>query len=657
AGLVAALADAVAYAHQRGVVHRDLKPANVLLAKSQAPNPKSQSGNSPGWDLGFGAWDFSPKVTDFGLAKLADAGEPLTRSGAALGTPGYMAPEQARGRTAAVGPAVDVYALGAILYECLTGRPPFRGESDVETLQQVCDLDPVPPRRLRPAVPRDLETVCLKCLEKEPGRRYASAAELADDLRRVVDGRPVAARPVGPLGKLRRWARRKPVVAGLAAALVASLGVGAAAVGREYRRAEAERDAAVAERDRTGRLLDQARTSLGEMIGLGHNLVHAPDTVGQGLDILEVARRYHTTLLREDPDNTPIREQAVLICRRLALIRGERGERDAADAAWAEAAAHAEALAAGPGGDKHRSALVSLMTNWAEPLYFHGRFAECLAATERALPTAQAVDADRPDDPAASNGLVDVQYWRGMALWRVGRWPEGAAALQDALGVVRRHGPAYAARYGVGPEHNCLCRLSEGYSAARDLVRAEAYAREAVALIRAAVERRPADADLQIKLAASLNILGRPLYTARKLQAAVDAFRESNRIFAAHPQLTAFTGGVYQGYQRAAAAIARALAELGRPDDAGPDLTAAVRLPPPPPRAGRMNPTPPELFECYLQLIELALRHGETETARTLHAEAVGRLPPPEARSEGELAKWADLLTALGPKLRAKSTP
>jgi Tol biopolymer transport system component/predicted Ser/Thr protein kinase len=206
AELLETLALAAHYAHTRGVVHRDIKPANVLL---QA--------------------DGAPKLTDFGLARRLDVDVALTPTGQVLGTPGYMAPEQARGGKG-VGPPADVYALGAILYECLTGRPPFQGATAYETVLQVLQQDPAPPRRLRPAVPRDLETVCLKCLEKNPQRRYASAADLAGDLRRYLDGRPVTARPTGPLGRALRWAARRPAAAALlvcvAAALLAFVGRG-----------------------------------------------------------------------------------------------------------------------------------------------------------------------------------------------------------------------------------------------------------------------------------------------------------------------------------------------------------------------------------------------------------------------------------------------
>src|SRR5205814_934045 len=180
--LVEALARAMQLAHSRNVVHRDLKPANILLTA-----------------------DGTPKITDFGLARQLDSDSGETQAGSVMGTPSYMAPEQASGHTHEAGPAADIYALGAILYDCLAGRPPFKGKTVVETLDQVRTQEPVPPSRVARSgdraitVPLDLETICLKCLRKEPEKRYASAAELADELARFQRGEPIQARPVGRL--------------------------------------------------------------------------------------------------------------------------------------------------------------------------------------------------------------------------------------------------------------------------------------------------------------------------------------------------------------------------------------------------------------------------------------------------------------------------
>jgi WD40 repeat protein len=200
AELVETLARAIHHAHSQGILHRDLKPHNVLLAE-----------------------DGTPKVTDFGLAKLLDHPGGHTETGAIFGTPSYMAPEQAEGGKGDVGVATDVYALGAILYECLTGTPPFRGENVLETLQQVVSQEPVPADRLQPGVPRDLATVCMECLHKEPARRYRSPAALADDLRRFRRGEPIYARRAGLGERGWKWARRRPAVALLLAGLCAAV--------------------------------------------------------------------------------------------------------------------------------------------------------------------------------------------------------------------------------------------------------------------------------------------------------------------------------------------------------------------------------------------------------------------------------------------------
>jgi WD40 repeat protein len=230
ARLVEVLARAMQLAHSRNVVHRDLKPANVLLSA-----------------------DGTPKVTDFGLARQLDSDSGQTQSGAILGTPSYMAPEQAGGQAHAAGPPADVYALGAILYECLTGRPPFKGASLADTLEQVRHQQPVPPSRLRPGLPRDLEVICLKCLRKEAERRYTSAEALADDLRRWQAGEPIRARPVGGGERAVKWVRRNPLVAFLLMVVALALVGGTAGVYWKYLDAVEQKaiaEGAVADKDR-----------------------------------------------------------------------------------------------------------------------------------------------------------------------------------------------------------------------------------------------------------------------------------------------------------------------------------------------------------------------------------------------------------------------
>ena len=187
-----------------------------------------------------------PKVADFGLAKVGQSD--VTATGAVMGTPSYMSPEQAAGRTKQVGTPTDVYALGAILYELLTGRPPFRGDGVMGTIQQVLTREPERPRALDATLPRDLETICLKCLAKEPAKRYSTAAELGADLRAYLDGRPIAARPVGRVERAVKWVTRNPVVTAMAAAVMLALTVGATVSYLKYRDAEEQRGIAEARR-------------------------------------------------------------------------------------------------------------------------------------------------------------------------------------------------------------------------------------------------------------------------------------------------------------------------------------------------------------------------------------------------------------------------
>ena len=325
AELVRTLARAVEHAHSRGIVHRDLKPGNVLLA------------------------DGVPKVTDFGLAKQSTGDSHLTQTGQVLGTPSYMAPEQAAGRGHEVGPAADVYALGAILYECLTGRPPFRAAAVMDTVLQVLHDEPVPPSRLQPKLPRDLETVCLKCLAKKPEHRYASAVALADDLDRFLNGESVRARPTSTLVKGWKWARRHParaiVLFTLAVPLPALLAVmvylwdGA----RKARHAaEEDRAAAVRAHEEADRERELAQGYLKNALGAMEKVV---DRVGDGplarlpgaqeerTALLTDAVAFYETLLRLDSTDPAVQFDTALTYHRVGRLAQLAGKIDQAEAA------------------------------------------------------------------------------------------------------------------------------------------------------------------------------------------------------------------------------------------------------------------------------------------------------------------------------------
>jgi eukaryotic-like serine/threonine-protein kinase len=283
AALLEGVARAVHYAHTHGIVHRDLKPSNILLAVStEAP-----------FAVARGLNQFAPKITDFGIAKRLFGDSSETRDGEVIGTPAYMAPEQASGQLQQVGPTTDIYALGVVLYEMLTGRVPLQGPTTLDTLVLVRTEEPIPPRRLQPKVPRDLETICLKCLEKNLDRRYASAAGLADDLKRFLDGEPVHARPTPTWERAWKWARRRPAVATLAAGILAVAALGFGLVASQWQRAERQ---AVAERQARRQV---ERLSAGITLDKGAALCEAGD-VAHGL--LWLARSLELAERSQDAD-------------------------------------------------------------------------------------------------------------------------------------------------------------------------------------------------------------------------------------------------------------------------------------------------------------------------------------------------------------------
>jgi eukaryotic-like serine/threonine-protein kinase len=432
AELVRTLALAVHHAHERGVVHRDLKPANVLLSSkfqvlgSKSKDTSDNSSGSPGSrNLEPGTWNLELKVTDFGLAKQRAAESHLTASGAILGTPSYMAPEQAAGDKA-VGPAADVYALGAILYECLTGRPPFRAAAVMDTVLQVLHDDPVPPSRLQPRLPRDLETICLKCLTKKPDARYTSAAALADDLGRFLSGDTILARPASPVTKLWRWAWRHPAVATVAFVLAVPLPVvlavmvflwaearsAKAEIEKEKAAADQARDAAARERDLAQGYLKNALTTMDwimERIG-DERLARIPAAQEARAAILTDAVTFYETLLRLDSNDPTVRAETAQTYARVSRVALMAGRTDQSAKAARDGVALFRGLADQfPDRPEYRNELAKEYMFLGHSHALNGSFQEGLTAYETAAALAEALAKEFPDEPSYKTTAADCR--------------------------------------------------------------------------------------------------------------------------------------------------------------------------------------------------------------------------------------------------------
>jgi serine/threonine-protein kinase len=665
AQLVETLARAMAYAHAQGIVHRDLKPANVLLAA-----------------------DGTPKISDFGLAKRLDP-EPSshhdrTPTGEVVGTPSYMAPEQTWGRSGAVGPAADVYALGAILYECLTGRPPFQAATPLDTLQQVRSDDPVPPRRLVPSVPRDLDTVCRKCLQKEPSRRYPSADALADDLQRFLAGEPVRARPAAAWERTTRWARRRPALAafvGTSAAAVISLATFGvwhvvqlqgynAELRAERNNAERLRELAQTKEAEALKQKDKAeaqweraeanfKSALAAVVQLlarvkDDSLAHEPRMELLRRRLVEDALQFCQDFLKQKGDAPAVRHETAIIYRHMGDIQKQLGVHAAAEEAYGAAVRLFEGLADEfPQRPAYRHELVACYSNLGSLLADTPRRKEAEDLFRRALTSQQALADESPGSPGYRSDLAGGYYNLGTLLIKSGRPGEGENALRRALYhwrcLTEEHPQDASYRQDVGRVQSTLAALLYLTDRPQE---AEPTFRKALALQQELVNEFPRVPAYRQELAGSHNGMAGVLFETDRLPEAEAEFR---RAMALQQSLTEDFPRVPSYRQELAAShcnLGRVLAKMGRHREAERVFHEALEIQQQ--LVNEFHDVPDQqsaLGSMFAHLAELLLNKGRLTDARrdaeqaVSHQRAALRLLPGQPEFGDRLRRAYGVLT------------
>jgi serine/threonine protein kinase/Flp pilus assembly protein TadD len=585
ARLVETLADAIHYAHQQGVIHRDLKPANVLMQQAEGVGTGpvgSDRVQRPVTPRRLGP-DLCAKITDFGLAKLLAGGD-LTQTGDVLGTPSYMAPEQAWGKSASLTAAVDIYGLGAILYEALTGRPPFAAATVDATLGQVRQDEPVPPRRLQPTVPRDLETICLKSLRKEASRRYATARELADDLRRFQAGEPVRARPVGVGERLVVRCRRRPGVAALLAALAFVFVAGSSGVVWQWQcanhhAAEAERNAAAyrherdtasQEKERAERQLQLVRDRVGTLERLGHDILKRPGQYRTGQAVLEEALAFYQQILPEEGNDPRVRQEAAKLFGQVAWIHQTLGQADKAAESWSHQASLVESLLKEQPENRPLRILLADILRWRGNMMRD--LSQGYAAREyyaRAAEIHEGLVRDFPQEPEYKVALANTLLNQATLLSRSGQ-SDAMAAIYDRVEELDRAAvrakpadPRYRSELALALGARGRLLLETGRCA-----QAEVAVRESVDIYRKLLAGGSMKGALERYMARNLGCLGRVLAAAGNLPEAERFYREAvkllDELVEQHPE------SAYARVDRASTLVglAELLSALGRASEA-----------------------------------------------------------------------------------------
>jgi tetratricopeptide (TPR) repeat protein/predicted Ser/Thr protein kinase len=624
ARLLATLAEAIHHAHQQQIVHRDLKPANVVLMA-----------------------DGSPKVTDFGLAKQLAGQESLQSNGALLGTPEYMAPEQALARSGEVGPSTDIHALGAILYATLTGRPPFQAANVYEVLQQVVGQEPVPPRRLNPAVPRDLETVCLKCLEKAPSKRYRTARALAEDLQRFLEHRPVTARPLVWPGRAFRWSQRNPLAAGLLATLLtvflAAFGTVLFLWGRaeaSRRDAEASRKEVGEERNRADANFQEARQVVNQLTQVSVRRLQQLPPGMQPLrkELLESALRFYQRLLAQGVQDRQVQAEAAELYFLNGTLSEEQGARAEAASAFQEAVAIYRQLAQeDPTDDNCPIRLAECSTALGSVYQAIGRHRDAETSWRIALELLAALAQGHPDVPGYRSMLVRAYQGRGSLHRAAGAFDLSETDYQEAQTVLQQLHEKEPANPGYRQQlANNQASLAQLYADAERWERAETAARAALQAWQGLVEEFRDNITYPCGLAEGHNNLAYLYRDQGRLREALQHNQDALAIagvLADKNPLAPFSRGIWANSLLGAGSSYRLLGDRVKADEC---LEKALPL------WQQLHTTYPEevwyaisLGETYVQLGALRGAERNYAEARDRYAEAIQSLEAVLARDGG----------------------